>query len=99
VRGQTLSAVPKKKTARADVEGEAPRFRVDDLLADVVDRHPGSKDVLLSFGLPCFKCIVAFDETLAEGCAPLLLNAAEVLAQLNALPPHPDEIPRAAPAT
>jgi hypothetical protein len=87
--------VGKKQPAPVATE---ERFRPDDLLADVVDRHPGAKDVLLSFGLPCFKCIVAYRETLREGCAPLLLNAEEVLARLNALPPHPDELPRSAAA-
>ena len=77
--------VPKKKET---VEAP-PRFSGEDLLADVVDRHPGAKDVLLSFGLPCFKCVVAESETLSQGCAPLRLNAADVLAKLNGLPPAP----------
>jgi hybrid cluster-associated redox disulfide protein len=74
--------VPKKK------EEAPPLFTLDDLLADVVDRHPGAKDVLLSFGLPCFKCVVAESETLRQGCAPLRLDAENVLARLNALPPQ-----------
>ncbi len=74
----------------------APRFQADDVLADVVDRHPGASDVLLAFGLPCFKCIVAYRETLREGCAPLLLNAEEILSRLNALPQSPEELPRSA---
>ncbi|HYC79028.1 MAG TPA: DUF1858 domain-containing protein [Planctomycetota bacterium] len=72
---------------KPDPPPPAPRFRSDDVVADVVDRDPRAKDVLLSFGLPCFKCIVAYDETLAEGCAPLLLNVDEIVARLNALPP------------
>lgn len=86
----------KQKNAPGRGAAPEPRYRADDLLADVVDRHPGAKDVLLSFGLPCFKCVVAYGETLAEGCAPLLVNAAAVLERLNALPPHEDERPRAA---
>lgn len=85
--------MPKKEVERPKAE---LRFQADDVLADVVDRHPGASDVLLAYGLPCFKCIVAYRETLREGCAPLLLNAAEILARLNALPPHPEELPRSA---
>lgn len=81
---------------KADPEPPEARFQREDVLYDVVERHPGAKGVLLSFGLPCFDCVVAETETVAEGCAPLLLNVDAVLAKLNALPPDPAEKPRSA---
>ena len=77
----------KRKRAREPAaEGTTfPRFSRDMLVADAVDAHDGAKDVLLEYGLPCSDCIVAFHESLAEGCAPLRLNVDEVVGRLNAL--------------
>ena len=77
----------KRKRAREPAtEGTvASRFRSDMLVADAVDAHDGVKDILLDYGLPCSECIVAFHESLAEGCAPLRLNVDEVVERLNAL--------------
>jgi hybrid cluster-associated redox disulfide protein len=54
-------------------------------VADAVDAHASAKEVLLEYGLPCSECIVAFHESLAEGCAALRLNIDEVVERLNAL--------------
>ena len=59
------------------------------LLCDIVDSHPQAKDVLLDFGLPCFKCIVAYTETLAEGVQPHDLDADKIIEKLDALKPEP----------
>lgn len=57
------------------------------LLCDIVDSHPKAKDVLLEFGLPCYKCIVAYTETLAEGVQPHDLDADKIIERLDALKP------------
>lgn len=77
----------KRKRARDPVsEGASlPRFDRDMLVADAVDAEARVKDVLLEYGLPCSECIVAFHESLAEGCAALRLNVDEVVERLNAL--------------
>lgn len=77
----------KRKRAReaAAAEVQTPQFSRDMLVADVVDAHPRAKEVLLEYGLPCSECIVAFHESLAQGCAPLGLQVDEVVERLNAL--------------
>lgn len=57
-------------------------------VADAVDSHPGVQEILTEYGLPCSRCIVAWHETLAEGCSPLSLDVDAIVARLNALPPH-----------
>ncbi len=61
-------------------------FTKEMLVCDIVDSHPGAKDVLLEFGLPCFRCVVAYTETLAEGVQPHDLDADLIIERLNALP-------------
>jgi hybrid cluster-associated redox disulfide protein len=63
-----------------------PRFAATEIIGDLLERDPRVEDVLSSFGLPCYRCVVKDFETLAEGCAPLGLQVGEVLARLNALP-------------
>jgi len=75
----------KKQRAQQETKDPGPRFRKEMLICDVVDGHPGAKDILLEFGLPCHRCIVAWTETLAEGCHPLALEVDRVLERLNAL--------------
>ncbi len=75
----------KKKGPRPDDEGSAPRYHRSMLVSDVVDSDPRAQEVLLEFGLPCHRCIVAWHETLAEGCAPLGIRIEQVLERLNAL--------------
>ena len=70
-----------KKEERA----EAPRFRSDEVIGDLLDREPRAAAVLASFGRPCDRCVVKDFETLAEGCLPLGLAIDDVLARLNAL--------------
>jgi hybrid cluster-associated redox disulfide protein len=65
--------------------GEASRFHRGMLVADAVNVDPRVQDVLTEYGLPCSSCIVAWHETLADGCAPLGLSVDEVVARLNAL--------------
>lgn len=65
--------------------GEAPRFRRDMLVADAVDADPGVKDILMAHGLPCYRCVVAWHETLEQGCAPLGLDVERIVGELNAL--------------
>jgi len=72
----------KKKQASS---GREPRFTRDMLVSDAVDADPRVGDILLRLGLPCRSCIVAWHETLEEGCAPLGLEVNRVLAELNAL--------------
>jgi hybrid cluster-associated redox disulfide protein len=55
---------------------------------EIVDGHPRAKDVLESFGLPCWKCVVAYHETLAEGLQPHGIELSEVLARLDAEAPR-----------
>jgi len=76
----------RKKGGREPADSGRPRFVADMLVSTAVDSDPGVKDVLAEFGLPCDRCIVAYHETLAEGCHPLGLNVAEILERLNALP-------------
>ena len=59
-------------------------YRADMRVADLVDAHPRAKDVLMEFKLPCYRCIVAYDETLAEGLFPHGIDPADVIARLNA---------------
>ncbi|NRA97759.1 MAG: disulfide oxidoreductase [Planctomycetes bacterium] len=77
----------KRKRARepASERASSSRFHGDMRVADAVDAHASAKDVLLEYGLPCSECIVAFHESLAEGCAALRLNIDEVVERLNAL--------------
>jgi hybrid cluster-associated redox disulfide protein len=63
----------------------APRFRPDMRVADAVDTDPRVAEVLREYGLPCDQCIVAWHETLAEGCAPLGLEVEAIVARLNEL--------------
>lgn len=53
------------------------------LVCDIVNAHPAAKDVLLSFGLPCFRCEVAWHETLAEGLKPHAIEPSVVLEKLD----------------
>lgn len=55
---------------------------------EIVDGHPRAREVLESFGLPCWKCVVAYHESLAEGLKPHGLDLDEVLARLNELAPR-----------
>jgi hypothetical protein len=73
--------------ARKDERAEVPAFRADEVIGELLDREPRAEAVLAAFGLPCQRCVVKDYETLAEGCGPLGLRVAEVLARLNALPP------------
>ena len=76
----------KRKRAREEASGEGdPRFHRDMLVATAVDADPGAAGVFLHFGLPCSKCIVAYHETIAQGCAPMGIAADEVVARLNGL--------------
>ncbi|MAG54951.1 MAG: hypothetical protein CMJ83_01540 [Planctomycetes bacterium] len=77
----------KRKRGRDDKEDEpaGTRFHRDMLVADAVDSDPRVQGVLLEYGLPCSECIVAFHESLAEGCGPLGLEVDEVVSRLNAL--------------
>lgn len=79
----------RRGAARKKLEHEAPPVRplitADTLVADAVNSHPEAKEVLLARGLPCYRCEVAFHETLATGCAPLGLDVANVVQALNAL--------------
>lgn len=62
-------------------------YTKDMLLCDIVDSHPQAKDILLDFGLPCYKCIVAYTETLAEGVQPHDLDADKIIEKLDTLKP------------
>lgn len=75
----------KKDRGRDGAGREAPRFRPDMLVIEALDRDPRVKDVLLGFGLPCHRCVVADHETLEQGCVPLGLEVGAVVARLNAL--------------
>ncbi len=75
----------KKKDSRDRNPKEVPRFRGDMVVSDIVDSHPRAKDVLEGFGLPCHRCVVAWHETLAEGCHPMGLDVERILESLNAL--------------
>ena len=77
----------RKKGREGDAPGApgGPRFTAGMLVADAVDADPKVKDVLLGFGLPCSECIVAFHESLEDGCGPLGLRVDDVLSRLNAL--------------
>ena len=77
----------KKKGPRPGDEGSGPSYHGGMLVSDVVDSDPRAKEVLLEFGLPCHRCVVAWHETLEEGCAPLGLRVGQVLERLNALEP------------
>ena len=63
-------------------------WTADTPVHEIVDGHPRAKDVLLSFGLPCWECVVAYHETLAEGLQPHGIDPAEVLARLDAEAPR-----------
>lgn len=52
---------------------------------DALEAHPGVEGVLLDYGLPCSRCIVAESETLEQGCVPLGLVVDEVVERLNGL--------------
>jgi len=71
--------------AKRAAEPAEPKFRADETISDLLERDPRVEGVLQSFGLPCQRCVVKDFETLAEGCAPLGLDVATVLAKLNAL--------------
>jgi hybrid cluster-associated redox disulfide protein len=77
---------PGKRKDREQKEDPSPRFLGGMLVIEILERHPGAKDVLASFGLPCHRCVVAEKETLEEGCRPLGLDPKRILADLNALP-------------
>jgi len=74
----------KRKKGR-DPDVAVTRFTAEMLVAAAVDAHPRVKEVLLEYGLPCSECIVAFHESLQDGCAPLGIRVDEVLSRLNAL--------------
>ena len=65
--------------------GGTPRFHREMRVADALDADPRVKDVLLEFGLPCFRCVVSEHESIAEGCVPLALDPDGIVARLNAL--------------
>lgn len=65
-------------------------YAKDMLVCDIVDSHPKAKDVLLSFGLPCYRCVVAFEETLEEGLRPHGIAPDDVLAKLDSEAPRPE---------
>lgn len=58
-------------------------YTADMKVCDIVNAHPAAKDVLLSFGLPCYRCEVAWHETLAEGLRPHALDPEVVLEKLE----------------
>lgn len=66
----------------------APRFHRDMLVCDALELNAGVQAILESIGLPCHRCIVAYHETLSEGCQPLGHSVDDLLARMNALP-HP----------
>ena len=63
-------------------------YSLDMLVCDVVDAHPLAKDILMDFGLPCYRCVVAYHETLAEGLQPHNVDAEALLARLTAEAPR-----------
>ena len=65
-------------------------YTPDMIVADIVDSHPKAASVLLSFGLNCSECIVAWYETLEQGLAPHGIAAGDVIAKLDAEAPRPD---------
>lgn len=79
-----LPGMGRKKKA-SEVQEAGPRFRRDMLVADAVDADLRVKDILEARGLPCHRCVVAFHETLEQGCAPLGIDTDAVVAELNAL--------------
>ena len=62
-----------------------PKFHRDMVILSVLEADARAKELLLGFGLPCHRCVVAESETLAEGCAPLGLEVDGLVAKLNAL--------------
>ena len=78
-------AMGKKRTSGGGQEKGRVRFHRDMLVCDAVEAHPGVKDVLLEFDLPCHRCVVAWHETLAEGCYPLGIEVDRIVERLNAL--------------
>jgi hybrid cluster-associated redox disulfide protein len=64
----------------------APRFHREMIIAEILQAHPGAREVLEKRGLPCHRCLLQEDETLEQGCAPLALAVDEILAELEALP-------------
>ncbi len=67
---------------------DAGRFSRAMIVAAALDQDERAKDVLLEFGLPCWKCVVSETETLEEGCRPLQIDVDLVVRRLNALPPR-----------
>jgi hypothetical protein len=55
------------------------------MVCDALELHPGAQAVLESFGLPCHRCIVAYYETLEQGCGPLGKSVDDLVDRMNAL--------------
>ena len=66
-------------------------YSADMKVCDIVNSHPKAKDVLLSFGLPCYRCEVAWHETLDEGLRPHAIDPAVVLEKLDREAPRKPE--------
>jgi len=77
----------KRKKGREAAPGDPRkvRFDRDTIIWDALEAHAGVEQVLLEYGLPCRRCVVADTETLADGCTPLGLAVDEIVARLNAL--------------
>lgn len=65
---------------------EPAAYAADNNIEELLERDPRVAGVLATFGLKCVDCIVAPTESLAQGCRPLGVDVAEVVAALNALP-------------
>lgn len=61
----------------------------DMLVIDILEAEPKTEAVLLSFGLPCGRCVVAEFETLAEGARAYGIPVETIIEKLDRLAPQP----------
>lgn len=57
----------------------------DSKIADLLEKHPGVAEVLLSFGLPCHDCALCTRETLEEGARLTGVDPEAILEKLRTL--------------
>ena len=58
----------------------------DEKIIDILERHEGAAEVLLSFDLPCHECVVSTEETLEEGARLTGKDPDAIIEKLRALP-------------
>ena len=60
------------------------KFKKDDIIADVLEKHKNGEEILSSFGFHCLFCPCSQMETLEQACMVHDVDINELLKALNA---------------